>query len=694
MFIGYKKYVLTYTDKIQQNNEIGEVNMSNMHSKLSALAVFSELYDNRKDIYYILWDFSKCAIKKREMWQFTPSDLSKALIEDFDFNNIPEAVYKTLLRKQSDKTIQYVGHDNGEATYRVMPDLINEIKANDNSEELSEQTSKFNMVVCELYSYFHNFEEYNYITNEQVIELLNKYLLGEHLPDDIVNKISEFVFKSNNEGKEYDIILNQIKEGFVIYDGICWSDNLNELGNWKYPITLYYNMDIIFYMAGYSGTIFKNVYDEMHELIKEINGKSAKNKNGKVIRTKFFPEVRKQIDNYFDCAEKIVCNEKNLDAKETAMHYIVTNGKTPSGVKKIRAELEDMLNAHGIVEDTKCSFYNLEQYANNIESESLIEKYTKGIEKYDKDKVERCIRRINYINMLRNGRTCDKIENCEYLLITRNRLYTLIDHDKESRLYKQFSRVLTPENLTSMFWFQLNKGFGKKNFPKSLDVLAQAKIIIAHQVGKNLASCYDRLLKEREKGTITEEQAVRQVAQLRQISTLPEEISLQSIAESCNMKEASVEDMIQSQIRQQEEQRKKEEYIRKIEEDNIKLKEENKDTKNLVDKEIAVTQELEYKVSVLQDEKQKQIDEITLLKQELFDKEKEKQIMEKKNRIIKQFILWSIFSILVIVVIVSYLMNYEMVSKISSVLSIIDVLVNILLIIKDNWINNERFGKV
>ncbi len=654
--------------------------MNNVHSKLSALAVFSELYDNRKDIYYILWDFSKCAIRKRQMWEFTPSELSKALEEDFDFNNIPEAVYKTLLRKQSDKTIVYMGHDNGKATYKAMPELINELMSNDDSEELVEQTTKFNEVVSELLNYLHNFEEYNNLTNEQVIEMLSKFLLGEHLPDDAIGKISEFVFKSNDEKKGYDVILNQIKEGFVIYDGICWSGNLNELGNWKYPITLYYNMDIIFYMAGYSGTIYKNVYDELHELIKEINGNSAKNKKGKLIRTKYFSEVRKQIDNYFECAEKIVNNEKDLDAKETAMYYIVTNGRTPSGVRKLRADLENMLNAQGIIEDTESSFYNLEQYANNIESEELIDKHTKGTDKFDRDKVERCIRRINYINMLRKGKTCDKIENCGYLLITRNRLYTLIDHDKDSKLYRQYSRVLTPEYLTSIFWFQLNKGFGKKNFPKSLDVLAQAKIIIAHQVGKNLANCYDRLVEERKKGTITEEQAVMQIAQLRQISTLPEEVSLQSIAESCNMKESSVEEMIERQIREKEERKKQEEYIRKIEEDNSRLIDEYNDTKNLVEQELAVTQELEDKLSVLKDEKQRHIDEITLLKQELINKEQEKQMIVKKNKTIKQIVLWSVFAVLVVVVIVTAIMDYKIINRISTVVAIIDVLFNIIIL--------------
>lgn len=663
--------------------------MSNSNSKLSALAVFSELYDNNKDIYYILWEFSKNVIKKKNMNQFTPSELKEALSDEFGFDNIPIAVYQTMLRKEKLKTVTSTSDNNGANKYYVMPDLNRDLDVCEYSEELEEQSTRFSQVVAELHSFVCAYEEYKDISIENTIEILKKYLMGEHLSDDLIGIISEFVIGLSDEKQDCRNILNQIKEGFVIYDGICWSDNLNELGNWKHPITLYYDMDIIFYMAGYSGSIYKNIYDEMQGLIQEINGKAAINKKYKYINTMYFPDVRQQIDNYFECAEQIVKGIKELNAKETAMLYIVSRCSSPSDVQRMRSELDFELNQKGIIEDVKSSFYNVEQYINNIESEELVDKYVKGYERYEKEKVERCIKRINFINMLRNGSACDKLENCKFLLVTRNRLFSYIDGDDASKLQKQYPRVITPENITSKFWFQLNKGFGKRNFPKSLDVLAQAKIIIAHQVGKNLAICYDKLLEERKKGTITAEQATREIARLRQISTLPEHVSVEIMAEACNLSESSVEEMIERQNIELEEKKAQEEKIKNIEEENEFLRKEKDEAQRLVEQEVAATQEMEHTVAALTERNLQHEQEISNLKQKLEYEKQESLKLKEKNIKEKKYVLFGISLVMIIATIVLSVFDYDIFAQITTVVSAICFFVSIF-IKAEKKLSNER----
>ena len=653
--------------------------MNNTNSKLSALAVFSELYDNKKDIYDILWEFSKNVIKEEKMYRFTSAQLKEALTVRFGFDNIPEAVYKTLLRKQSDKKLKVETEKQGNHMFYVNSELRTELDKIDYFDQMREQSNNFSKIADKLYGFLQDFELYKDITKENAIEILKKYLMTEHISDDLYNKLSQFVIKLNDENQRYINVLNQIKEGFVIYDGISWSDNLNELGNWRHSVTLYYNMDILFYMAGYSGTVYKNVYDELHLLIQEINKKAPARKRDKYIKTMYFPEVRKQIEQYFEFAEQIVEGVRELDGRETAMNYIVSKCGTRSEVQRMKAELFHMMNLNAIIEDEESSFYNLKQYVNNIESDELIQKYGKD---FGKEKAERSLRRINYINMLRDGRQCDKLENCKFLLITRNRLYAKIDSDKDSKLIKQYPRVMTPENLTSKFWFQLNKGFGNKNFPQSLKVLAQAQIIIAHQVGKNLGECYDKLLDERKNGNITEEEAIRQIAVLRQISTLPEDVSLEVMAESYELKEASVIEMIEKQKKEALEKKKQEEYIKSLEVQNKELLEKGRESQQWAEQEIAATQELEkenYKLKEIKQLKDKEIEE---LKEIISRNEEENLLRKNKWKKVKTMGLWIGFVVCIIITILFFVLEYKLMCKIFTVITAIELLITLFLTIK------------
>ena len=65
---------------------------------LASLAVFKELYDNKKDIYAVICEFIIEAIKLKRIYQFSLTEITSQVNDIFDFN-ILDAVIKTALKR-------------------------------------------------------------------------------------------------------------------------------------------------------------------------------------------------------------------------------------------------------------------------------------------------------------------------------------------------------------------------------------------------------------------------------------------------------------------------------------------------------------------------------------------------------------------------------------------------------------------
>lgn len=637
--------------------------MSGIQSYLAALAVFSELYDNKKDVLSVLWEFIKYILIKNRIWQFKLEDIKEALKVEYNFDNIPNAVLKTLFRKSEIK--DYIQYDK--EIYNVTP-LLKKKSENIYIAESEEQNKRISIFISDLKDYVKEHNQDIEISDKDILNALQEYLLQEKQTSKLAVVINEYVVERKELNKDVYDVLNQIKEGFILYEGLSWCDDLNELEYWKTPLTLYYDMDIIFYMAGFSGEIYLTIFNEMHTMIKEMNSVYARKHKGKrCIYTKYFPEVKDQIDEYFDIAQQIIENKKSLDPSQTAMRYLVTTCDTPSQLARKRSDLDILLKNNGILEDDKSVFYSVDQHIDNIESNELINKYAKS---ESKEKVERYLRRINYINILRKGHECKNFKTCEVLLVTRNKLCGLIDNDEDSKIKNQFSRVISPETLTSKMWFLLNKGFGKNKLPLSLDVLTQAKVIMAHQINKDISVVYEKLIEEYKTGKVSIEQATACIMKVRQISILPENVSAQVLAETHSMSESSIQELVKKYEEENRENKEKEQQVYELQSEIVELKREKEASERKVIQEIAASQEKDDIIKQNSENITQKNDEIENLKKELNNyKEKEDNI--------KRILHWTsigVFVIMMILTIIFFVMKQEQFAKISSLVGVVDFL--------------------
>ena len=377
---------------------------------LASLAVFRELYDNQKDVYGVISEFLKEIISSENKYQFGLTEITLLLNESYDFK-IPEAVVKTSLSR-----LPFLSKSNG--VYSVNKP-IDQIRNKEFQEKQNKIYNSNNNVVNRLFIYIESQKKVTLSEAEK--EIIVKSLCSFMLDESTVQEYSEYIGAFIVQCKSEDTLLAQldtIKEGVVLYTGLKYNSNLNDLGTWNTQITIFIETEILFHFAGYNGELFKILFNDFFTFVKEINSQSI-NKNGKKkIHLKYFSEVKNEIERFFKKAEFIINGEDTLNPSKTAMASIVNGCKTPSDIIEKKALFYDLLKTNGITEDTYTEYYSAKNHKFNIEDQSIIESLQSSIvTDYD---IRENLKFLNYVNILRQGASDRNFENIGYILLSGN----------------------------------------------------------------------------------------------------------------------------------------------------------------------------------------------------------------------------------------------------------------------------------
>ena len=579
---------------------------------LASLAVFRELYDNQKDVYGVISEFLKEIISSENKYQFGLTEITLLLNESYDFK-IPEAVVKTSLSR-----LPFLSKSNG--VYSVNKP-IDQIRNKEFQEKQNKIYNSNNNVVNRLFIYIESQKKVTLSEAEK--EIIVKSLCSFMLDESTVQEYSEYIGAFIVQCKSEDTLLAQldtIKEGVVLYTGLKYNSNLNDLGTWNTQITIFIETEILFHFAGYNGELFKILFNDFFTFVKEINSQSI-NKNGKKkIHLKYFSEVKNEIERFFKKAEFIINGEDTLNPSKTAMASIVNGCKTPSDIIEKKALFYDLLKTNGITEDTYTEYYSAKNHKFNIEDQSIIESLQSSIvTDYD---IRENLKFLNYVNILRQGASDRNFENIGYILLSGNATtIQLAWHD----LIKPNGNVplaTTLTFLTNKLWFKLGKGFGKNNYPKTFDIITKAQIVLSTQVNDSISYKYDSLQEKLKKGELNEKQALATIVELRRESKKPEDIKADDLSDILDtISENNIEKYVQEQelfkIQTQKQKEENENLKKELSKVNIKYqqKEQTVELQNIKLKEY------EQRILITENDK---------IKDTFFKKRKEYQINRKK----------------------------------------------------------------
>lgn len=479
---------------------------------LASLAVFRELYDSKKDVYVVISEFIKDVVITNGKHQFNITEITQLLNSSFDFN-LPEAVVQASINKT----------EAFKKTNGLYIADIHDLKKSDFIEKQDEIQRNNNLIIKSLFDFIEieKKEKLNAKEKERIIDSLCSFLLDEQGNQEYLKYISAFLIKNKSDVSSAGQI-GLIKEGVVLYSGLKYSTELTSFGTWTTPLTIFIDTEVLFNFAGYDGELYKALFTDFLNFVNDINNKDKP----KLIQLKYFKDVTNEIERFFAKAEQIVLGKEKLIQSRTAMASIVDGCKTASDVITKKTIFYDLLLKNDIIEDEYNDYFIADNHIYNISDKNTISIVSKSL---GKDDVSEHLSFLNYINIHRKGSITNNFENIGYILLSGNTLTQKVAWHSEIKKAGNVPLATNLGFLTNKFWFKLNKGFGKEGYPKSFDVITKAQMVLASQLNDSVGLQYEILQSKYQKGSLTEEQAVATIANLRKQSIKPEDIVNENI---------------------------------------------------------------------------------------------------------------------------------------------------------------------
>jgi hypothetical protein len=498
---------------------------------LASVALFSELYDSGRDIYDVIAEFIKTAAVSEAQWSFSATDATTMLEKTFDFK-IPEAVVKTTIKNRLRRD-NIVTFDPRSQLYTIT-DIPKDQLLISGLEELKENNFRI----------LNNLKEYVEAKTLKVLSLeeisnlnrdFNSFLLGNSISDKHSQLISSFIIE-NQAIADFTERLNTIKEGLILYAGVRYTPDLNDLQAWPSDLTLFLDTEHIFNFAGYNGSVYKEIFMDFNGLVKDINIHSTKKSGKKKIELKFFNETKRQIDDFFHVAGLIIQRKATLDPTKTAMTEILNGCRTLSDIILKKNRLLQELKSYGIHQEDERDYFK--DHSLVIEDPNTIAALKIASEQnnrhFDQEEARQVLLIFTKVNVLRKGINNSGLEKIGYIFVTGTGASLLWAHNGLiKRNEKDIPFASSMDFITDKFWFKLKKGLNdKKALPKSQDIITKAQMVLASQLNNSISKRYNELTAKAKQGKLTQDEAISSYAELREMVVNPEDIIPEFIDES------------------------------------------------------------------------------------------------------------------------------------------------------------------
>lgn len=503
---------------------------------LASVALFRKLYDKEdyNNIYDILAEFIRGAIIYQSKLTYTSEEIKGLLKKVYGFE-IPESVIKTTLRNRFDGKLTKVS--NSYTFNSTIKDNFNKIE-----EELNTVNQQNDNLIKNLYKYVSD-KLQRALSNDdenKIFENFTHFTMDNGYSDQYSELIGAFVI-SNGNNVDFSNNLNSIREGIILYQGLSYTADLNELGKWNTDLDIFLAPEHLFNALGYNGVLFKEIFDDFYNLVNDINKANkpnAKNREKK-IRLFYLPETKAEINSFFFIGEMIISGRKTIDPSKNAMETLIKDANTVSDIKTKQINFFNQLKSRGIIEEDiefdtiKHSGYNVvdQKVLEDIESEAKKNKRT-----YDEEFCYNQLTLFSKINLKRLGRNSLPFEKISHIYLTENNVSKYLAHNNSVKFNKEDTAFAKDIDFAiARFWFKLKKGFNTGNqLPKSFDLINKAKIIISSYTNNTISKEYYKITKQFNDGQLTEEDVISLHIELKEKNNVPEFIDDNNIDETLN----------------------------------------------------------------------------------------------------------------------------------------------------------------
>lgn len=558
--------------------------MNEKHQLISSLVLFNHLSEKKKDANSILDSIIVYTIKDKQLKSFGYLEICEYLKNEFGLR-IPQIVVRKRLiniTKDVPQFLQYT--DRKFEVLQISPQDNTEMKS-----EIDNAVKNEKQLFSKLFSFI-ELKTKNKLLEAEKESIKNNFIshfLGIGKDEKYGIYINAFILENQN-----DVVLKNMANGIVSYNGLVYQ---NTFENRKFDkLNIYINMEIIFHYMGYNGELFKQIVDELFEIIIKINKKK------KIIFLCYTSKEKNRIDDFFNAIAKNTDIQKNTASKK----IIEKCGKDTIKIQDERLELFKKLEGNSILEkDLPNIDFNLE--ANkpfNINSNELVES-NKDIED-----ISEILEFLNKLSIIRANHQCT-IETAKCIFLTEEKDYLNIANDiKKDNAEQRIPLALNLQYLTSILWYKLGSNFSsEKEIPLLFRADTRAKISLALDMNKHSEFLFDEI--ERRKEELDETRAKEILYLIRSMPVKPEDIDCDNMEDVLELSNSDLNY-----------------FIRKQEKDRKEKKDLENENKNLKTKNEVLSQELND-ISLEKEKLQRQLNEEKARRKQREKKDMRRQIL-------------------------------------------------------------------
>lgn len=486
--------------------------ISDKCKSMAAMAVFRDLYNQKKDIYSAIAEFVKLAIVENGLITFDLQEISN-IIKENNGIELPLAVIKRSLNR-----LNFLHKER--TSYTINPDV--EFDAQSILEETQRESIE-NQNIINLLNNFYSSRTNKQLSEEDRTTLCNEFcafVIDDTNAPVYGEYISEFII-SQSANKDFIEQLNQIRQGVLIFVAFNYNTNYDSIDKIDSPLNIYLDTEILFHMYGLNGPIYKSLFDEFYNLVTEINKRAKK----KLVRLLYFSESEDEINNFFYKAEKIVRKEERLDPSKQAMKNIVNGCTDPYAVIEKKANFFQALKEKDITLDPQERYYDKEvNYPFLINSDKFYENKDGDVTERD---IDRKVNLLNYISIKRGFKSHAIFRNIGHILLSANKVTFSIAFDNSVRESNMVPLATSLSFLTNRFWISLNKSLTNISTLQSINIITKAQIALSTRINDNVGRLFQQYIKDDKEGKYDLEKSKACLAELHKAVVDPKDLTVE-----------------------------------------------------------------------------------------------------------------------------------------------------------------------
>lgn len=452
---------------------------------LASIALFGIYRNKNLDTYDLVAQYISAVIAQKQYNTFKPDTMQSDLKELYQID-IPIGVIRSVCRNR----IEGVSLKNKEFICDILP-----------KDEIEKEYADLKVGYEELFASLIDFirRDTKDYEDQTIKDSFADYLVEGSIDDTKLNNLYAAFFSSNQSDKDTRQKIDLLSSGLISYNGLSYTDSAGNSGAWTDKLTIYLDTEFLFSCAGYNDSYPHAVFEELYNLVKEINTSYRRRtkKEDNLVELKYLKDTRDVYLSLINTAKSLKETNGMPDPSKKALLKIMNESASVFEVDTHRAKIDSA------IKDTYHIIYDDRDYSNIITDPRYVvydEKTVTSISgTYNPQKDGNTTRKIDYysrvytiINGLRNGKNVCIFEQCRYIFLTGSR----IGHGTSQAARpdkKTVSFATDIDFLISRFWFKLNKQLVTNQIPVSLDIVARSQAVLTREVSRKVKHLYEEM---------------------------------------------------------------------------------------------------------------------------------------------------------------------------------------------------------